>query len=380
MPADTALHFSPDPTRSATLPGHYYVDPEIFERESEQIFYKSWQFVGFTFDLENPGDYITADILDQKVFVVRGKDGALHAFYNVCMHRGHVLVEGSGNKTIFTCPFHAWSYDTSGDLKAAGNSENVAGFRLEDFHLSEVRVDTMAMLVFVNLDPAASALADYVPGLLEDWREKVKLFDDVKLAHTQHFDIAANWKLIFDQNECYHCASVHPGFDTITDTPDVWITTEHERWLTHLMRSTEQVRQSRVAQSERQHDPETWQDDIYIWQMFPNLLFITHQAPANFEIVHAMPAGPDRSHEIVYFLNFNDPLTADDVDYNLTFANEINPQDIAPMESQQPGLRSRGYTMGRLMVDQERSWISEHATHHFNRQVWEALNGPNYEA
>ncbi len=125
MSADTALHFSPDPTRSATLPGYYYVDPAIFERESEQIFYKSWQFVGFSFDLKNPGDYITADILDQKVFVVRGKDGALHAFYNVCMHRGHVLVEGSGNKTIFTCPFHAWSYDTSGDLKAAGNSARV---------------------------------------------------------------------------------------------------------------------------------------------------------------------------------------------------------------------------------------------------------------
>ena len=378
MPSDSALRFSSDPTRSATLPGHYYYDPEIFERESEQIFYKSWQFIGFTFDLKDPGDYITADILDQKIFVVRGKDRALHAFYNVCMHRGHVLVEGRGNKTIFTCPFHAWSYDTSGDLKAAGNAENVAGFRLDDFHLTEVRVDTMAMLVFVNLDPAASSLAGQVPGLLEDWREKIKYFDDVKLAYTQRFDIAANWKLIFDQNECYHCASIHPGFNTITDTPDVWITTEHEHWLTHLMRSTEQVRRSRVAESEQQHDPETWQDDIYVWQMFPNLLFITHQAPANFKIIHAMPVAPDRSHEVVYCLNFNDPLTADDIDYNLTFANQINPQDIAPMESQQLGLRSRGYSMGRLMVDQERSWISEHATHHFNKQVWEALNGANY--
>ena len=84
MSADTALHFSPDPTRSATLPGYYYVDPAIFERESEQIFYKSWQFVGFSFDLKNPGDYIAADILDQKVFVVgnvtsyvSGREGCL---------------------------------------------------------------------------------------------------------------------------------------------------------------------------------------------------------------------------------------------------------------------------------------------------------------
>ena len=378
MPADNALRFSPDPSRSATLPGYYYYDPTIFAREAEQIFYKSWQFVGFTFDLQDPGDYITADILDQKIFVVCGKDGELRGYYNVCMHRGHILVEGKGNKTIFTCPFHAWSYDTTGALKAAGNAENVAGFSLDDFHLSEVRVDTLGMLVFVNLDPGAPSLAEYAPGLLEDWRQKVKRFDDVKLAHTQHFDIAANWKLIFDQNECYHCASVHPGFNTITDTPDEWITTQHEHWLTHLMRSTEDVRQSRVAEAQLRHDPDIWQDDIYIWQLFPNLLFITHQAPANFKIVHAMPVGPDRSHEVVYALNFNDPLTPDDIEYNLTFANEINPQDIAPMESQQQGLRSRGYSMGRLMVDQERTWISEHATHFSNKLVWEALNGPNY--
>ncbi len=379
MPADNGLRFTADPTTSATLPGHYYCEPAIFAREADEIFFRSWQFVGFTFDLRNAGDYITADLLDQKILVVRGKDGNLRAFYNVCMHRGHILAEGSGNKTIFTCPFHAWSYDTTGALKAAGNAENVAGFRVEDFRLTEIKVDTLGMLVFVNLDANAPSLAEWVPGLLDDWRAKVKFFDHMQLTHSRDYDIAANWKLIFDQNECYHCASVHPGFDTVTDKPDEWVTTEHAHWLTHLMRSTEEVRQLRIAEARLRHAPETWQDDIYIWQMWPNLLCITHQAPANFKIVHGLPVSADHTREVVYCLTRNDPPTRDDDDYNCIFTDEINPQDIAPMEKQQLGLRSRGYTMGRLMVDEERTWISEHATHWSNKLAWEALNGPNYE-
>ncbi len=372
IPGANALRFTADPTTSATLPGHYYYDPEIFAREAEEIFFKTWQFVGFTFDLQSPGDYITADLLDQQILVVNGKDGNLRAFYNVCMHRGHILAEGKGNKTNFTCPFHAWSYDTAGELKAAGNAENVAGFCLEDFHLSEIRVDTLGMLVFVNLDTDAPPLAEWAPGLLEEWRAKVKFFDDVRLTHSRAYDIAANWKLIFDQNECYHCASVHPGFSTITDVPDEWVTTENQYWLTHLMRSTEIVRQSRLSDAKQRHLSEAWQDDIYVWQMWPNLLFITHQAPANFKIVHGRPVGPDRTHEVVYCLTRNDPPTRDDGDYNRVFTEEINPKDIDPMEKQQLGLRSRGYTMWRLMIDQERSWISKHATHWSNRLAWEA--------
>src|SRR5690349_18414714 len=94
--------FSADAERSATLPAHYYYDPAIFAREKEAIWFKTWQFVGWTQDVRQPGDYFTASILDQLILVVRGKKGELRAFYNVCMHRGHVLAEGKGNKSIFT--------------------------------------------------------------------------------------------------------------------------------------------------------------------------------------------------------------------------------------------------------------------------------------
>ena len=378
MATETALRFTPDANTSATLPARYYFDPAILEREAETIFFKTWQFVGFTTDLQNPGDYITEDILDQKVFVVRGKDGELHAFYNVCMHRGHILVEGKGNKTIFTCPFHAWSYDTTGELKAAGNAENVAGFQLEDFHLSGIRVETLAMMVFVNLDPDAPSLASQTPGLVEHWRDNVKHFDDLKLTHTQHYDIAANWKLIVDQNECYHCPIIHSGVTTVEGGPEAWITSEYDYWSTHEIRANDEVTQTRIAERKDPHDPATWQNEAYIWWIWPNLIFVAHQAPANFKILRVLPTGVEQSHEVLHCFTLNDPPSEDDADNIDRFANVVNMQDIDPMEKQQAGLHSRGYEMGRLMVDKERSWRSEHSVHHFNKLVWESLNGPNY--
>ena len=173
-----SLKFTPDALTSATLPAYLYYDPEIAEREKRDIFFKTWQFVGFVTDVKEPGAYLTYDLLDQKVLVSRGKDGALRAFYNVCMHRGHILAEGMGNKTIFTCPFHAWSYDTTGALKAAGNSENVAGFRLEDFTLSEI----WANMIFVNLDDSAASMDNMFGALEAEIREAVPSFDDLVFA------------------------------------------------------------------------------------------------------------------------------------------------------------------------------------------------------
>jgi phenylpropionate dioxygenase-like ring-hydroxylating dioxygenase large terminal subunit len=131
----TDLHLHLAATRCARRRSRpiYYYDPEIFAAEKEQIWCKTWQYVGYLGDLTEPGDYITANILDQLIFVIRAASGELRAFYNVCMHRGHILVEGKGNKRIITCPSHAWSYDSHGNLKAAGNAQTLLVFASRTF-------------------------------------------------------------------------------------------------------------------------------------------------------------------------------------------------------------------------------------------------------
>jgi choline monooxygenase len=91
-----------DPTTSFTMPARWYLDPEIFEREKEAIFYRNWHYVTHRSALAEVGDYATLRIADESVLVIRGKDGGLQGFYNVCKHRAHELLEGSGNTTAPT--------------------------------------------------------------------------------------------------------------------------------------------------------------------------------------------------------------------------------------------------------------------------------------
>ncbi|MEC8871159.1 MAG: aromatic ring-hydroxylating dioxygenase subunit alpha, partial [Pseudomonadota bacterium] len=201
-----------------SLPSRYYVDPEILELEYERIFYRAWNFAGHVSQLKTSGDYITCTVGRESIIVMVDDDGALHAFYNVCRHRGHWLLEGSGNVDSITCPYHAWRYATNGRLVYARNSEQVPGFDPSRFCLTAVQVEVFCGFVFVNLDPDASALAAQVPGLAEEFRAYEPRLDELHFVHRREFVIDSNWKNVVDNyNENYHTPVVHPVLGSILD-------------------------------------------------------------------------------------------------------------------------------------------------------------------
>ena len=372
------LKFSSDPDVSATLPGRYYFDPAVYEQEREAIWFKTWQLVGYRFDLVHPGDYITADVLDQKIFVCRAKDGRLRAFYNVCMHRGHTLLEGRGRRQLITCPFHAWTYDLAGTLKAAGNAENVAGFDSDDFALAEVKVETLANMVFVNLDRDAPSLASLTPGFEADLYATVPDLDRLTLARRDDYHIKSNWKFVFDALECYHCPVIHPeaarAIDfTRRELAETGIWQKHRTPIGPAARTGNEDlgRAYRVEANDPQNASNIW----YLW---PNLVFAAHWGRGNFKVLRAVPSGVETTYQYVDNFSASVPPTAEDIAGMDRFRDVAQAQDVRAMEQQQLGVKARGYRQGRLMVDRQHSWRSEHPTHHFQRMVWEALNGPNY--
>lgn len=212
MSAATDHAFSFDPDRAYGLPRTYYLDEEIFRRELEEIFLTTWQFVGAVQELPEPGSYFSAAVVDQPLFVIRGKDGKIRAFHNVCPHRGHELVTGRGRKTIVTCPYHAWSFDTEGALKAAGNAENVRGFDAADFALREIRTELFANLVYVNFDDGAAPIGEVMKGLDEEFRRVIPGFDELVLFRRDPVDIQANWKIVVENFiDGYHLKHLHSG-------------------------------------------------------------------------------------------------------------------------------------------------------------------------
>ena len=203
-----------------TLPREYYTSPDVYDRETRCIFERRWLCAGTVAELTGPGSYFVTEIEGESILVVRGDNGGVRAFYNVCRHRGTLLCSGSGTASKYlTCPYHSWSYDLEGRLAAAPNMDDVEGFDRTDYPLRELAVHEWECLVFVNFapqpEPFESALAP-LTGKFADWR-----LPDLAHVHRTEYDVAANWKLLVQNySECYHCPTLHPVLNRLTPYRD----------------------------------------------------------------------------------------------------------------------------------------------------------------
>ena len=347
------------------LPPRYYTDPSIFDREKTRIFYRAWNFAGYTSQLRAPGDYVTCRVADEGVIVMRGADGVLRAFYNVCRHRAHRLLEGAGRVAAITCPYHAWTYETDGALRYARNSEQVAGFDRGEFCLTPVGVETLCGFVFVNLDRSAAPLAEQAPGFAEEITGYEPRFEDLHLVYRQEYTIASNWKNLVDNyNENYHTPMVHAVLADLLEFDTYRIGT-HGLYVNHRSRTNPGVAGGFDVEGEDYREHLNW----WLW---PNLCVMSFPG-GGFRMLHIMPTSPEETYE-TYDFYLPDEHPSDARMDQIRFAAEVvNREDIAPCESMQRGLHSRGFARSRIMIDRDRGPFSEHAVSHFKNLVLDAL-------
>lgn len=365
---------TPDPALSPTLPGWAYTDPAIFAREKTEIFYKSWQYAGWAGDLAEPGDYLTAEVLGQHVAIIRGEDGALRGFHNVCRHRAHHLLAGCGRIKSVTCPYHAWTYRTDGSLRSARGLETSADFDASQFSLRPVRVDLLAdKLVFFNLDPVATPLGVVAAGLVSELHTEIADFSsltrverpppsDGRLPPANSI-INANWKIVIDNClECYHCRPVHPAFRRLIDMDEFQVR-EHGTWAS-----------LKGHPGDPSVIPDTARNKTYrFWWLWPNTFFEMAPGGAHgFTIGSQMPidiarTGQGRSDR--YGLP-GGPL------FEQRGYGDLNlvPEDRGAMESVQRNIGSLGYGQGRFSYDPHHGETSEEAVHRFHWLVARALD------
>ncbi len=167
-----------------TLPASWYEDPAVYRLEQERIFRRTWQYAGHVDRVARPGDYFTCRAGDVPVVVVRDRAGNVNAFVNVCRHRWTEVVQGSGHRETLQCPYHAWTYDLDGSLRAAPRCELEPGFDKSEYGLLPVKVDTWGPFVFVNPDLDAAPLAEMLGELPEIVARSGLDFDSVVLYDT----------------------------------------------------------------------------------------------------------------------------------------------------------------------------------------------------
>jgi Rieske 2Fe-2S family protein len=201
----------PPRTRGFSLPRAYYTSPEVYELDMQKVFFTQWLYVGHESQIPKPGDYLTYETAGESILVARGTDGSLHAFFNVCRHRGARIVSNcSGHVSGFRCPYHSWLYGLDGSLKTAPGMKEQLG--RQDHSLRPVHVTAWHGLVYINLSDREPADLHQMLRVPSEGMARFHL-ERTKIARTIEYEVPANWKLFMENyREGYHVKTAHPEF------------------------------------------------------------------------------------------------------------------------------------------------------------------------
>jgi choline monooxygenase len=331
-----------------------YLDPELLELEQERIFERTWQLIGHVSALPHAGSYTTGFAGSQPVLVVRDEANGLRAYRNVCRHRGSCLLSGSGQcKGAIRCRYHGWTYKFDGTLIGAPEALQF-GERLDKsaLGLMPARVEELCGLVFVNLDPGATPLADLVgdlPARLERYR--IPMLESFGPSSGSQ---PANWKVVAENYlEGYHIPIAHPGLMRMLDYKR-YISEIHDHYVwfdaplrdklssNHLERLYAKLVTPMPGLSEE--DRRVWRyvfiypnttidlypDQVNTWQMTPDGIARTRDVFAGYR---ARGSGP-RTRAVERLNNWLNAV--------------VLKEDVDLVENVQLGLRTRGYRCGPL--------------------------------
>ncbi len=337
------------PPSARTLGRPWYVDPAVFERERQHIFGREWICAARTSQLAQPGDFVTVAVAGESLILTRDKSAMLHAFYNVCRHRGtRLCTQAHGRLTSIQCPYHAWTYALDGRLTAARNMDDSPGFRMDEYPLREAHIAEQDGFVFVSLDPRLPFDQFIAPlrSRLTTWG-----LSGLALGKSIEYEVACNWKLIFQNySECYHCPVIHPQLERLSasdsgrnDLTEGAILGGYSTLRDPQASLTNSGRTARAALAGVRGEE---RERVYYYTLFPSLLLSLHPDYAMAHFVQ--PRAVDRTAVRCEWYFDANAARAQNFDCSdaVDFWDVTNRQDWAVSGLTQLGVGSRAYTPG----------------------------------
>ena len=334
-------------TDGRTLPFDWYSDPAVLRLERERIFGRTWQYAGRADQVAERGSFFTCDAGGVPVVVVRGREGTLRAFLNVCRHRGSLVCEGEGRRETLQCPYHAWTYDLDGSLRTAPRTDREPGFDHSELSLVRVSVDAWGPFVFVNPDADAAPLAEHLGELPAQVAAAGLDLEALRFLQRSTSGYEANWKVCCENYlECYHCQVAHPGFSKVVDVSvDAYLLEQSPTFSTQYGPVREIWRGAFDPRG-----PIARGQFHFLW---PNLTINIMPGQPNLSIGPVVPTGPERASR---FLDYFVGLEVDNawIQDMLEFDGQVGAEDTVLVERVQKGVRSGGLEHGRLLPESER--------------------------
>src|SRR5437879_7828759 len=337
---------------ASTIPAPWYVDPRIAELERLNVFSKTWQLVARTDQVQKPGEFVSTILAGEPVGVVGGNDGVLRAFYNVCRHHAAAVVtQPCGQASLLHCPYHGWNYGLDGSLKGMPEFEGVKNFDRAQNGLVPIRVETWECFVFVNLDPAAAPLQEFLGGLVKRMAplgiSKLHFFD------RNTYNINCNWKVFVDNylDGGYHVPHLHKGLNSVLDYKQYTIENEDRYCLqsSPMVTSNEDAATGATRKGDR----------AWYFGQYPNLMINCYEGYMDTNLVIPLDVDHCRVVFDFYFSDVSDGRRAYN-EQSVAVGARVQDEDLGICEDVQRGLKSRAYGAGRLSVRRE---AGEHFFH-----------------
>ena len=344
---------TPDPLEDMSLPGWLYFDPEFFEAEKRAFLRAAPQVVCHESEIAEPGEWRTIEYLGESVIVIRGDDGEIRAFSNVCRHRGSRLVDGTGGcSKVLTCPYHAWSYARDGRLVGVPHRHEYPGLQTEKMSLFPVALETWRGFLFVALEPGAPSVHE----MMAPYEHEVAAyrFEDLQaIGRVTLRQRPLNWKTIADNySDHLHIPVGHPGLTRLFARNYKIEAKEHvDRMEGDLVEKISENPSERAYQNllpKADHLPATHRRKWLYYKLFPNVAFDIYPDQVDFmqflpvsatetvirEISYALP---DESREMraVRYLNWR-------------INRKVNAEDTELITRVQLGMQSPTYVAGPL--------------------------------
>jgi phenylpropionate dioxygenase-like ring-hydroxylating dioxygenase large terminal subunit len=339
-------------TEASTIPAPWYVDPRIAELEQQNVFSKTWQLAARLDQLQKPGEFVSTTLAGEPIAIVRGNDGILRGFYNVCRHHAAAVVtQPCGHASLLRCPYHGWSYGLDGSLKGMPEFDGVKNFDRAKNGLVRIRVETWECFVFINLDPDAEPLQEFLGSLVR--RIAPLGLTGLHFFDSKIYDLHCNWKVFIDNylDGGYHVPHLHKSLNSVLDYKQYTIENEDR----YCLQSSPMVASNAdAATAATRKGDRAW----YFWQ-YPNLMIDCYEG--YLDTMYAIPV--DTDHCRVIFDFYFDDISPSRRDYNtqsMSVALRVQDEDLGICEDVQRGLKSRAYGAGRLSVNRE---AGEHLFH-----------------
>jgi choline monooxygenase len=336
---------------ASTLPGYMYADPAFHSFDAETIFAKNWQSICGAEKLAKAGDHVVAEIAGRPIILVRGEEGTLWGFFNVCKHRAGPLALEDGNARQLQCKYHGWTYKLDGQLRAAHEMQQAKDFDISCIRLDAIKVAEWQGLVFAAVAEPVAGLETVLAGIAE----RIQPIDlsKFRFQSTVVYDVHCNWKAYVDNYlEGYHLPHVHPGLNKLLDYREY--TTHTADWYSY------------------QHSPVDGDQGPYAageahyYFIYPNMML--NILPGRLQTNRVVPVSPSHCRVLFdyYYMDMESDAARQMIIRDIAFSDEVQREDIGICERVQKGLASGVYTAGRISPKRESG------VHHFQELIRKA--------